>query len=97
MNPDQIDEDAPVLAAPAGTARQLIAARDWTATPVGRQQEWPDTLRQSLNLILNSPESMFLAWGPELTLFFNDAYAPILVQRLSGSMGAAMPDIWSDV
>lgn len=51
----------------------------------------------ALNLILNSPESMFLAWGPELTFFFNDAYTPILGPRLSLAMGAAMPDIWSDV
>ena len=97
MNPDQNDEAALVIAAPAGTARRLIAARDWTATPVGPQAGWPDALRQALNLILNSPESMFLAWGPELTFFFNDAYTPILGPRVDQAMGAAMPETWSDV
>ena len=97
MNPDQQDGDALVIAAPAGTARKLIAERNWARTPVGPQSKWPDALRMALNLILNSPESMFLAWGPELTFFFNDAYTPLLGPRLGQAMGAPMPEIWSDV
>ena len=97
MNPEQFGEDSLIIAAPPGSARQLITERDWALTPVGRQSEWPEALRMALNLILNSPESMFLAWGPELTFFFNDAYAPILGPRLAHAMGAPMPELWSDV
>ena len=97
MNPEPLNAGSLAVVAPTGAARQLIEARDWTATPVGPQAQWPDALRMALNLILNSPESMFLAWGPELTFFFNDAYTPILGPRLSGAMGAPMAQLWSDV
>ncbi len=97
MNLEQFGDDTLVIAAPPGIARRLITQRDWAATPVGPQAAWPDALRMALNLILNSPESMFLAWGDELTFFFNDAYIPILGPRLERAMGAAMPELWSDV
>ncbi|WP_242187888.1 PAS domain-containing sensor histidine kinase [Sphingomonas sp. CARO-RG-8B-R24-01] len=97
MNPKKTGSVELVLAAPAGTARELIEARDWGTTQVGPQRDWPDALRMALNLILNSPEKMFLAWGPELTFFFNDGYATILGNKLSRAMGAPMREIWSNV
>jgi signal transduction histidine kinase/CheY-like chemotaxis protein len=96
MNPEQLGNTL-IVAAPPGTARQLIAERNRTTTPVGAQQEWPDALRMALNLILNSPEKMFLAWGPGLTCFFNDGYATILGNKLPRAMGAPMRDLWADV
>jgi hypothetical protein len=41
-------------------------------------ETWPDSLRTAVSLILNSPESMILAWGPDLHFFFN--VAPVGVE-----------------
>jgi PAS domain S-box-containing protein len=60
-------------------------------------QAWPAALSIHLNLILNSPESMYLLWGPDLLFFHNDAYAPILGPRLNQAMGARVDELWSDV
>lgn len=46
--------------------------------------------------MLNSPESMYLVWGPELVFLFNDAYAPILGPRLPQAMGAPLRSLWAD-
>ena len=46
--------------------------------------------------MLNSPESMYLVWGPELIFLFNDAYAPILGPRLDHAMGAPLRSLWAD-
>ncbi|MEG0186329.1 MAG: PAS domain S-box protein, partial [Stenotrophomonas sp.] len=46
--------------------------------------------------MLNSPESMYLVWGPELVFLFNDAYAPILGPRLDQAMGAPLRSLWAD-
>ncbi len=54
-------------------------------------------LKNALNLILNSPESMYLLWGPELIFFHNDAYAPILGPRKERAIGALMHELWADV
>ena len=79
-----------------GEMGALVRAHDWAATPVGPTETWPEALRVVLALILDSPESMYLVWGPKLTFFFNDAYRPILGARLPGALGASLPELWPD-
>ena len=74
-----------------------MRAHLWTSTDLGLPSTWPAALRIAVSLILNSPESMFLAWGPNLTFFFNDAYRPILGERLACALGAFLPELWADV
>jgi PAS domain S-box-containing protein len=70
---------------------------DWSTSTLGPMEQWPAALKIHLNLILNSPESMYLIWGPDLLFFHNDAYAPILGPRIEKAMGARMQELWSDV
>nr|WP_153221083.1 PAS domain-containing sensor histidine kinase [Pseudomonas sp. SZ57] len=70
---------------------------DWSQTSLGPIEQWPVSLKNTLNLILNSPESMYLLWGPELVFFHNDAYTPILGPRKDHAIGALIPDLWADV
>ncbi|MCJ2125753.1 PAS domain-containing protein [Methylobacterium sp. J-077] len=79
-----------------GEMGALMRAHDWERTPLGPIEGWPPALKVAVNLILASPESMFLAWGPELTFLFNDTYRPILGPRFSGALGASMPELWFD-
>jgi signal transduction histidine kinase len=84
---------------PAGhseTAR-AIRAIDWHESSLGLPQQWPAALKTALNLILNSPESMYVLWGPQLLFFHNDAYAPILGPRKANALGAVMQELWGDV
>ncbi|NEU14673.1 PAS domain-containing protein [Methylobacterium sp. BTF04] len=74
-----------------------VRAHDWSVTALGPTHGWPAALKIALSLVLASPESMFLAWGPDLTFFFNDVYRPILGPRLSWALGTAMPEVWPDV
>ena len=79
-----------------GEATRLILARDWTGHPLGPPQEWPEAFRVAISLVLNSPESMILAWGPDLHFFFNETYFPLLGPRLSWAMGARFDEVWAD-
>lgn len=79
-----------------GAATQLILDRDWTGHPFGPPETWPDAFRVALSLVLNSPESMILAWGPDLHFFFNETYFPLLGPRLSWAMGARFDEVWAD-
>ncbi|RMB54702.1 PAS domain S-box-containing protein [Sphingomonas sp. PP-CE-3A-406] len=80
-----------------GEAARLILGRDWTSHPLGPPEGWPDILKSNLSTILNSPESMILAWGEEdLTFFFNDAYFPLLGPRLDWAMGTPFKTVWPD-
>lgn len=84
---------------PAGDseAGRVLAGIDWSTTTLGPMEQWPAALKIHLNLILNSPESMYLLWGDDLLFFHNDAYAPILGPRLDKAMGARVEELWSDV
>ncbi|KTT68487.1 ATP-binding protein [Sphingomonas sanguinis] len=79
-----------------GEATRLILERDWTGHPMGPPQDWPESFRIPLSLVLNSPESMILAWGPDLHFFFNETYFPLLGPRLSWAMGARFDEVWAD-
>ena len=74
----------------------MIHERDWSAHPLGLPEGWPEALRVALSLVLNSPESMILCWGPDLHFFFNDTYFPMLGPRLSWAMGAPFDHVWAD-
>ncbi|TWI69271.1 signal transduction histidine kinase [Pseudoduganella lurida] len=79
-----------------GAMGQLVSEHDWAATSLGAIDTWPEALRTTLNLILNSPESMYLVWGEELLFFFNDAYRPILGPRLAVALGRPLAALWAD-
>ncbi|KAF1017016.1 MAG: hypothetical protein GAK31_00275 [Stenotrophomonas maltophilia] len=79
-----------------GDAAAAIRARDWRGTVLGEPAQWPVALRCALELMLNSPESMYLVRGPELVFFHNDAYAPILGPRLHGAIGQPLRVLWAD-
>src|SRR6186997_2799669 len=61
-----------------GEMGELIRAKDWSKTAVGDPTAWPQSLRITLGILLNSKFPMFLWWGTELTCFYNDAYRPSL-------------------
>src|SRR5205085_7413789 len=51
-----------------------MAARDWSQTPLGPPASWLSALRNAVRIVLTSRFSMWMAWGEELTFFYNDAY-----------------------
>lgn len=79
-----------------GEIGALTRAHDWSASPIGNPQDWPPTLRSSLATMLTAPQPMFIAWGPELIFFFNDAFRPMPGARLDGAIGWRFEDLWSE-
>ncbi|MFS0771143.1 ATP-binding protein [Sphingomonas sp. 1P08PE] len=95
-DPSSLPEHLRFLAG-GGEATRLIVERDWSGHPLGSPETWPDILKSTLSTVLNSPESMILAWGAdELTFFFNETYFPLLGPRLSWAMGAPFDRVWAD-
>jgi PAS domain S-box-containing protein len=61
-----------------GEMGELTRSKNWKETTVGDPQFWPENLRITLSIMLNSKFPMFLWWGPDLVCFYNDAYRPSL-------------------
>lgn len=82
-----------------GEMGQLIRSKDWSKTPVGTPDTWPQSLRTTLSIILNSKFPMFLWWGEELTCFYNDAYRPSLGEegKHPKILGQKAEKAWSEI
>jgi CheY-like chemotaxis protein len=49
----------------------LLGTIDWSTTSLGDALAWPQSLRTIIETMLPSQHGMMLAWGPDLTLFYN--------------------------
>jgi two-component sensor histidine kinase/GAF domain-containing protein len=76
---------------------ERLRAHDWSTSPLGPPETWPQSLRTSVSILLNSGHPMFVAWGPELGFLYNDAYALILGDKHPAAVGRRFEDIWADI
>jgi PAS domain S-box-containing protein len=61
-----------------GEMGALMRATDWSTTPLGPVEEWPQSLRTAVSILLDSRFGMYIAWGPRYAQIYNDGYRPIL-------------------
>jgi hypothetical protein len=61
-----------------GAMGDRLRDHDWSASPLGPLETWPQVLRLTLSLVLQSKFPAFVVWGLELISFYNDAYRPLL-------------------
>jgi two-component sensor histidine kinase/CheY-like chemotaxis protein len=80
-----------------GKTGALMRAHDWSHSPLGAPETWPQSLRAIVALLLHSKFPMFVAWGRELGFLYNDPYAEILGAKHPQSLGARFYDIWSEI
>lgn len=74
-----------------------IETFDWSTTPLGPRERWSPSLEAIYSMMLSSPLSMCATWGPEQTLLYNAAYAPILGMRHPAALGQPISEVWADV
>jgi signal transduction histidine kinase/CheY-like chemotaxis protein len=98
--------EIPVSAANAlgrggGEMGDRIRGFDWASTSLGPIESWPQSLRTVVNILISSRYQMWMAWGPELTFFYNDAYRPTLGLKHPSALGKpsteVWPEIWADI
>jgi PAS domain S-box-containing protein len=70
-------------------------AQDWSKTPFGPVEGWSQSLRTAASMVLGSTLPMFLGWGPDFLLLYNDGYAEILGDR-HPCQGRPVREIWAD-
>ncbi|HET9567421.1 MAG TPA: PAS domain-containing protein [Vicinamibacterales bacterium] len=80
-----------------GKTGALMRAHDWSESPLGPPDTWPQSLRTVVGLLLQSQFPMFVAWGPDLGFLYNDPYAEILGAKHPRALGRRFYDIWSEI
>lgn len=79
------------------TAR-LAKSIDWNNHPLGPSENWPLSLRLTLNSLFNTRQAVCLFWGEQSHYFYNDAYIPILGEnKHPWAMGKTGIEVWGEV
>lgn len=81
----------------AGIMCDLIRSKDWCKTAIGSPDAWPQTLRISVNILLNSRFPMFVWWGPQLTTIYNDGYRFIAGDKHPDLLGKSGREAWAEI
>jgi len=76
---------------------RLIREKQWAGTTLGPPQEWPQSLRSVVDLMLGSAFPMFVAWGQDLNTLYNDGYAQIMGAKHPDGLGKPFLEIWHEI
>lgn len=57
-----------------GKVSDVILNKDWSKHELGDPKRWPQSLKTTLSILLNSKFPMFLFWGAHAIYFFNEAF-----------------------
>jgi PAS domain S-box-containing protein len=80
-----------------GELADLIRSRDWSRTPLGPRESWPESLRTAVGMAVATRFPMALLWGRELILLYNDAYRTIAGGKHPAALGRSTRDVWPEV
>src|ERR1700722_18470843 len=81
-----------------GEMGALTRAHDWSATPLGPPDTWPQSLRTAVRILLNTNHPMFIWWGPQLIQFYNDAYRQTMgPERHPSALGQRGRECWAEI
>ena len=72
----------------------LIRSKDWSQTPLGAPDTWPQSLRTSVSLCMASNFPIAIVWGPQQVQIYNDGYWPITGDMHPKSMGQDFKECW---
>jgi PAS domain S-box-containing protein len=81
-----------------GEMGALTRAYRWATTPLGAPESWPQSLRTTVRLLLNSSHPMLLWWGPQLIQFYNDAYRQTMGPEFHpAALGQRCRECWDEI
>jgi PAS domain S-box-containing protein len=69
---------------------------DWSATPLGPVERWPQALRTSVRTVLDSACAMAICWGSDFTYLYNDAYMPVIGIKHPMALGRPCREVFPE-
>ena len=92
------ESDMQAVFAASGELGQDLLLVDWEATPLGAPNTWPQSLKTVVRMVLTSRFAMWMAWGPDLTFFFNETYRrDTLGSKYPWALAQSARDVWAEI
>jgi signal transduction histidine kinase len=76
---------------------QRIREYDWSKTPLGPVEIWPQSLRTCVRIMLTSRQPIWIGWGKELIKLYNDPYKDIVRGKHPWALGTPASVVWKDI
>ncbi|MBS1662285.1 MAG: response regulator [Bacteroidetes bacterium] len=80
-----------------GEMGQRIREYDWSSTPLGPIETWPQSLRTCIRIMLTSRQPIWIGWGPQLIKFYNDPYKAIVGGKHPWALGRPAREVWKEI
>src|SRR4051812_206747 len=80
-----------------GEMGERIRTLDWSKTPLGPIEQWPQSLKTSVSTSLGCAFPIVLLWGSELVLVYNDEYRPVLGAKHPAALGQPVAKAWAGI
>ena len=78
-----------------GEMGKRIRSFDWSNTPLGAVESWPQSLRSTVSLCLASSFPVAIVWGSKHVQIYNDAYGALCGAKHPDSIGQNFRDCWA--
>ena len=91
------DHDGYECLAGGGEMGALMRSLDWSSSPIGPVANWPQSLRTSVGICLNSKFAILIWWGPDLVMLYNDAYRDIIAAKHPAALGRPGRECWPEI
>ncbi|MCU7549440.1 ATP-binding protein [Chitinophagaceae bacterium LB-8] len=80
-----------------GEMGERIRNFDWSTTPLGAFENWPQSLRTCIRIMLTSRQPIWIGWGKELIKFYNDPYQAIVGGKHPWALGKPASAVWKEI
>ena len=83
--------------ADGGELGRRMQAIDWSRTPLGPVEHWPQSLRTCVRVMLTASAPMYVWWGEHLINLYNDAFVEILGGKHPDALGQPAEHVWHEI
>ena len=91
------DRLADVIFAASGDMARMCREMDWSETPLGPVESWPQSLRTAAGMVIAQGIAQSLCWGPDFVQIYNDGYRAILRDKHPAGLGRSAFENWWEI
>ncbi len=80
-----------------GMAATLLEGLRAKHSPLPPREQWPQSLRTVVDVVIHSPMPMLLMWGPQLCQLYNDSFAVLAGSKHPHAFGQPVDQVWPEL
>jgi len=93
----QMGKNIPEFLSGGGEMGERIRNYDWSTTPLGPPEQWQQSLKTCVRIMLTSSQPIWIGWGKELIKLYNDPYKAIVGGKHPQALGQPASVVWKDI